>query len=174
MSVAELSDQRLVVLHPILKAEYFRMYHWEQGWIENAKEMVCTEFDLHYASRTDGPEDQDTEDVVCLHYLIIHRIQPCIQVSVSSSTVDISDATNWVKDFDIPDKNVYIDELADYLAHPLERTKVNPLQWWWEKCKVWPCLSQMALDYLCIPSTLYIQHVVASVKAFITATSTSV
>jgi hypothetical protein len=123
---------------------------------------------------TDGLEDQDTEDVVCLYYLIIHRIQPSLQVSVSSSTVDISDATNWVEDFDIPDENVYVDELADYLAQPLERTKVNPLQWWWEKRKVWPRLSQMALDYLCIPGTLYIQHVVASLKAFITATSTSV
>jgi hypothetical protein len=41
-------------------------------------------------------------------------------------------------------------ELDDYLAAPCENTK-TPLQWWWEKRRVYPTLAQMALDYLSIP-----------------------
>ncbi|KIK33085.1 hypothetical protein CY34DRAFT_100246 [Suillus luteus UH-Slu-Lm8-n1] len=29
----------------------------------------------------------------------------------------------------------------------------NPIAWWQERCKSFPCLSHMAIDYLTIPAT---------------------
>jgi hypothetical protein len=49
-----------------------------------------------------------------------------------------------------PSKVALADELTHYLAAPVERTR-DPLQWWVEKQKLYPCLSRMARDYLCIP-----------------------
>lgn len=42
------------------------------------------------------------------------------------------------------------DELTRYLSAPVERT-LNPLLWWIEKQTIYPRLSRMARDYLCIP-----------------------
>jgi hypothetical protein len=42
------------------------------------------------------------------------------------------------------------DELTRYLSAPVERT-LNPLLWWVDKQAVYPRLSRMARDYLCIP-----------------------
>lgn len=76
------------------------------------------------------------------------------QVSMSSSQADFDDATNWLEDIPIPDAITDADELQEYLSQPVERIKVNPLRWWWDKRHTWPALSRMALDYLCIPGTL--------------------
>jgi hypothetical protein len=70
---------------------------------------------------------------------------------MSSSQVDFDDASNWLEDIPMPDAIQEADELQEYLSQPPERTKVNPLRWWWEKRHVWPALARMALDYLCIP-----------------------
>jgi hypothetical protein len=51
----------------------------------------------------------------------------------------------------MPDILPDADELQEYLLQPVERTRVNPLRWWWDKQQVWPNLSRMALDYLSIP-----------------------
>ena len=47
-------------------------------------------------------------------------------------------------------KAALADELTQYLAVP---TKVasDPLLWWIERQAVYPCLSRMARNYLCIP-----------------------
>ena len=45
-------------------------------------------------------------------------------------------------------------ELCSKLDHYLSiDTEIvdNVLLWWWEQKSVYPCLSQMALDYLSIP-----------------------
>src|SRR5258706_14780292 len=49
-----------------------------------------------------------------------------------------------------PVKAALADELTRYLAAPVERTR-DPLLWWVEKQTLYPCLSRMARDYLCIP-----------------------
>jgi hypothetical protein len=74
---------------------------------------------------------------------------------MSSSQVDFDDASNWVEDIPMPEAIQDADELQEYLAQPLERTRVNPLRWWWDKRQTWPNLSRMALDYLCIPGMFY-------------------
>jgi hypothetical protein len=56
-----------------------------------------------------------------------------------------------VEDLAIPDTSNGADELDQYLAQPIERTKVNPIQFWWDRRTTWPGLSRMALDYLSIP-----------------------
>ncbi len=49
-----------------------------------------------------------------------------------------------------PLKAALEDELTRYLSAPVERT-LDPLLWWVEKKALYPCLSRMARDYLCIP-----------------------
>ena len=49
-----------------------------------------------------------------------------------------------------PSKAALYDELTRYLSEPTERT-LDPLLWWVEKKAVYPRLSRMACDYLCIP-----------------------
>ena len=44
------------------------------------------------------------------------------------------------------------DEVDRYLATDKEEV-ANPLLWWWERRSMYPCLSQMALDYLSIPGS---------------------
>jgi hypothetical protein len=74
---------------------------------------------------------------------------------MSSNQVDFDDASNWLEDIPIPEAIQDADELQEYLAQPPERTRVNPLRWWWDKHQTWPNLSRMALDYLCIPGMFY-------------------
>ena len=49
-----------------------------------------------------------------------------------------------------PTKAAMADELTHYLSAPVERT-LNPLLWWFEMKAIYPRLSRMARDYLCIP-----------------------
>ena len=44
------------------------------------------------------------------------------------------------------------DELEHYLSTPTEKTS-NVIQWWTDRLKIYPNLSQMAIDYLTIPGT---------------------
>ena len=41
------------------------------------------------------------------------------------------------------------DELEEYLGQAIEKIK-DPNAWWWNHQKVYPQLSEMALDYLSI------------------------
>src|SRR5215471_20886192 len=43
-------------------------------------------------------------------------------------------------------------EIDDYLHSPVENA-ADPLKWWYDKRRVYPNLSRMALDYLSIPRT---------------------
>ena len=49
-----------------------------------------------------------------------------------------------------PKKTALADELTRYLAAPTE-VAPDPLLWWTERQAIYPRLSHMALDYLCIP-----------------------
>lgn len=51
-----------------------------------------------------------------------------------------------------PKKAVLADELTRYLSAPTE-VAPDPLLWWIERRAVYPRLSRMARDYLCIPGT---------------------
>jgi hypothetical protein len=53
-----------------------------------------------------------------------------------------------------PTKAALADELTCYLSALLEWT-LNSLLWWIEMKAVYPHLSRMARDYLCIPSTFF-------------------
>ena len=47
------------------------------------------------------------------------------------------------------------DELELYLDMRVEKNVKDPIQWWVEKQKLYPCLSCMVLDFLTIPGTLF-------------------
>ena len=59
------------------------------------------------------------------------------------------------------------DEVDRYLATDTEEV-TNPLLWWWERRSMYPCLSQMALDYLSIPSMsfIYISNILQYLTSF--------
>ena len=53
--------------------------------------------------------------------------------------------------FDIPMDGIQeTDELDEYPGQAIEKVK-DPIAWWWNHQKVYPQLSEMALDYLSIP-----------------------
>jgi hypothetical protein len=67
-----------------------------------------------------------------------------------------------------------VDELTRYLAEPTE-VALDPLLWWNERRAVYPHLSRMALNYLCIPGTSTQSNFILKVKLiFILATSVDV
>jgi hypothetical protein len=49
--------------------------------------------------------------------------------------------TSWVEDLAIPDTSNSADKLDQYLAQPIKKVKVNPIQFWWDKRTTWPGLS---------------------------------
>jgi hypothetical protein len=60
---------------------------------------------------------------------------------MSSSVVTYDAVTSWVEDLAILDTSNGADKLDQYLAQPIKRVKVNPIQFWWDKCTMWPGLS---------------------------------
>jgi len=51
-------------------------------------------------------------------------------------------------------KSTLFNELDHYLAAPTEATR-DPLLWWIEKQAIYPCLSRMACNYLCVPGVFH-------------------
>ncbi len=47
----------------------------------------------------------------------------------------------------------YVDEIQTYLSLSVMDENMNPLEWWRVNESQFPCLSQMARDYLSIPAT---------------------
>jgi hypothetical protein len=72
-----------------------------------------------------------------------------------------------------PLKAALSDELTRYLSAPVERTR-DPLLWWVEKQALYPCLSRMARDYLCIPGGFYFFKLNVFSNPYISATSIDV
>ncbi len=72
-----------------------------------------------------------------------------------------------------PTKAALADELTCYLSAPLERT-LNPLLWWIEMKAVYPRLSRMARDYLCIPGTFVVLQNISILIFYYSATSIDV
>ena len=48
-------------------------------------------------------------------------------------------------------------EIDEYLRLPVENV-TDPLKWWFDKRRVYPNLSRMALDYLSIPGMYFHYH----------------
>lgn len=40
-----------LVLYPGLKLEYFRQQGWEDEWVDNAENILCQEYILHYEGK---------------------------------------------------------------------------------------------------------------------------
>lgn len=118
----------LLVLHPGLKLEYFRLQKWEDEWIEAAENLVREEYIDRY-------KDQISPSTPAAHISVEDKARQC-----ADDFGDISLGT----------AGSLADELDDYLRQPVENTKV-PLQWWVHNQKTYPNLHRMALDYLSIP-----------------------
>jgi len=72
-----------------------------------------------------------------------------------------------------PLKAALKDELTRYLSVPVELTR-DPLLWWAEKQALYPCLSRMARDYLCIPGEYLFLKMNVFSNPYLSATSIDV
>lgn len=137
----------LVVLHPGLKLEYFCQHKWEEEWIEQAENMVQEEYIRTYEDKnTDTTASAETTTKVCWDYYYgLHCIY-CFLMQVNGMR-GIAEFANISVD---PTTTPKVSEIDDYLRQPVENV-AEPLKWWYDKCCVFPNLSQMALDYLSIP-----------------------
>ncbi|KAF5317480.1 hypothetical protein D9758_019086 [Tetrapyrgos nigripes] len=130
-----------MVLHPGLKLEYFRRRKWQEPWIRQAESLTREAYN-EYAQRAQLLQNSVTSTT---------DDEPA--TSSSSTTPQPMQFHDFTNISVAPSTTVTVrDELADYLAMPLENVK-DPLMWWWEKRTVFPILSQMALDYHSIPAT---------------------
>ncbi len=51
----------VAVLHPEYKLKYFKDQHWDQSWIDNAREVVRQRYNDRYAGCTDLLSDADRQ-----------------------------------------------------------------------------------------------------------------
>ena len=140
-----------LVLDPRRKLNYFRAAGWEEEWIEAAHKIVREEFDQGYAGiRLENEDDSEESSSVC----------NCIIISF------ISDQSSETQSPNVNSANLFHDllscsssapankelctELTQYLSTGPENVK-DPLLWWVEMRAVYPRLSRMARNYLCIP-----------------------
>ncbi|KAF5372622.1 hypothetical protein D9758_005249 [Tetrapyrgos nigripes] len=134
-----------MVLHPGLKLEYFCRHKWQQPWINQAEQLTRNAYNEYVARSQSQQAIEETPTTAAT------------LSTLSSPTLSAAAQTSQVNDF----MNISVtssstvtarDELADYLAMPLENV-TDPLMWWWEKQTVFSILSQMALDYHSVPAT---------------------
>jgi hypothetical protein len=121
------ADPLLLVLHPGLKLEYFRLHRWEDEWIEAAENLFREEYIDRY-------KDHVSPSTPAPHVSAEDKVRQCAD---DFGDISLGTAASLV------------DELDDYLRQPVENTKL-PLQWWVHNQKTYPNLHRMALDYLSI------------------------
>ncbi|KAF5371119.1 hypothetical protein D9758_004308 [Tetrapyrgos nigripes] len=120
-----------MVLHPGLKLEYFCQRKWQDPWIREAERLTRQAYNAYVPA----PSTTSSSIPSTAGPSTITHSNDFANISVAPSTAVTTR-----------------DELADYLAMPLEKVS-DPLLWWWEKRTVFPVLSQMALDYHSVPAT---------------------
>lgn len=94
-------------------------------------------------------EDGHESDTVCkTHLHFCFNSQLLTQESTSSKNIFDNPPT-----FAPLRKTVLVNEIQLYLTTECENVK-NPIRWWYEKWKTYPCLYRMALDFMSIPGLL--------------------
>jgi hypothetical protein len=126
-SLTDLSNTYCIamVLHPGMKLEYFCNQQWEAKWIQQARSLVCEEYNAKYEKVTNSvdPVGEMTSTGFLLFGDLSVATHPCAS------------------------------EIQEYLGLPVEGVK-DPLEWWTKNKYVYPNLHRMALDYLSIPGSL--------------------
>ncbi|KIL57332.1 hypothetical protein M378DRAFT_88068, partial [Amanita muscaria Koide BX008] len=115
------------ILHPSYKLEYLRKANWPEKWIDEAVSIVKEEFLRSYAEM----EAQE--------------------MSASTAT-NVKQLFSHLSDMVEMPKASIADELAAYLEQDRERVQ-DVLGWWKKKQVEFPRLSQMAIDFHCVPAT---------------------
>ncbi|KAF5366543.1 hypothetical protein D9758_008967 [Tetrapyrgos nigripes] len=131
-----------MVLHPGLKLEYFRQRKWQDPWIREAERLTRQAYNA-YVERARSRQAEEVPAPSTTSSSIPSTAGPST-ITHSNDFANISVAPSTAV--------TTHDELADYLAMPLEKVS-DPLLWWWEKRTVFPVLSQMALNYHSVPAT---------------------
>ena len=116
-----------MVLHPGMKLEYFRQHTWEADWIKQAETLLRDEYNLRYKNEA---------------------------AATSQAPAAAADNSSF---FDFGNLSVTAAsrpcEVDEYLRSLVENV-AELLVWWHNNRFVYPTLSRMALDYLCVPATL--------------------
>ncbi|KAF7359902.1 putative AC9 transposase [Mycena venus] len=122
-----------LILHPSSKLEYFRANDFDAAWISAVEIKLRREFNV-YRQR-----------------LAIKEVEPTPATTVAPQLDDNIINFSTFQNLSTVDEETR-DEVSDYLAAPRVRTE-DPMNWWWNHRREYPVLSQVALDYLSVPST---------------------
>ena len=117
-----------MVLHPGMKLEYFKQHEWETDWIEEAEDLVRRIYDASYNIDTNKPATSEVTTPLTEDFLDFGNLS----VPTAART----------------------HEIDDYLRLAVENV-TDPLQWWNNNRFLYPNLSRMARDYLCIPGKCF-------------------
>jgi hypothetical protein len=138
----------LAVLHPSHKLTYFAQAGWLDEWCATAEDIVQAEFEYAYAEIKiiDANEAPLVRNIFRTFSATLTSLVNCQELDTSQLD-NIFDA---LPELSAPSKVALYDELTCYLSEPTEHT-LDPIRWWVEKKAIYPRLSRMVLDYLCIP-----------------------
>ena len=136
-----------LVLHPSHKVDYFRQADWTDEWCKTAVGIVQAEFERAYAGI--DSEDSGDSQPICVSFFFSLFLFMSFQEASEMVSDNIFDSLPVLS---APKKAKLADELTRYLTEPTE-VAPDPLLWWIERRAIYPYLSRMALDYLCIPGT---------------------
>ena len=144
-----ITTNKLPVLHPRHKLQYFKDVGWEEEWITAARDIVRAEFDRKYA-HVEVSESLTSQKVFFpISVLLVIYFFRKESFSESKNIFDNLPALL------APKKSALRDDLDRFLStDPEEVTDV--LLWWYEHKHIYPHLYRMALDYLSIPGRRYI------------------
>jgi DNA-directed RNA polymerase specialized sigma24 family protein len=142
---------KFLVLHPSHKLNYFKAASWTDEWCETAEDIVHAEFEHAYADIEVG-NDKSRDSVSS--FLITQSFNFILTYCLKATQTTSDNIFDTLPALSAPQKSVLADELKRYLAAPTEAT-LDPLLWWIEKEAVYPRLSRMAHNYLCIPGMFH-------------------
>jgi len=124
------------ILDPHFKLQYYRNNGWKQEWIDKVKAA----FDKAYARYRPPPAPDARENT------------PTELDDDDDGDVDV-EGMRPMEYFYKHWPTVERDELGEYLSAPLVTSSTDTLQWWKANAGAYPCLAEMARDYLAIPAT---------------------
>ncbi|THH29942.1 hypothetical protein EUX98_g4230 [Antrodiella citrinella] len=132
-----------MVLHPRHKLEYFITANWDAEWIATAKRITYDKFLNSYVGRAIAEEDNEDDSG--------DDSDKPGESQRSTSKNTFSAAEMFAPLQTLAQGN----ELDRYLREDLVDLPPgdSALKWWYDRRKVYPCLSRMARDFLSIPAT---------------------
>ncbi|KAJ3499225.1 hypothetical protein NLJ89_g10123 [Agrocybe chaxingu] len=139
-----------MILHPQHKLSYFKKVGWPQDWIDTAEQLLTDEYERSY--RVEEVSDNSDDDGGPRAETSAESLKTGPSGGSKSKKPKKENIFDNIPALAAPTRTELRDELRRYLDSDPEKVE-NVLLWWYEHHSIYPCLSCMALDYLCIPAT---------------------